>query len=371
MHEKDFNLERYMSEGVEDIVRDLAKASLLHPSASRFMAKFALASRRAAARRHELELQGEHIPSFLIASITSLCNLHCAGCYARSLDTCTDGEPVQQLTGEEWGRIFAEAVDLGISFILLAGGEPMVRRDVLEQAAKYPEIAFPIFTNGTMMNEAYLELLDKNRNLLPVISMEGERLTTDQRRGLGVYERLQKAMEELKKRRIVFGVSVTVTTANLGEVTSDAFLQTLRDAGCKAVIYVEFVPTAHDMDDLAPDEACRQALADRILELRQSGDSLFYISFPGDELATDGCLAAGRGFFHINSHGGAEPCPFSPYDVGNVAKTSLRQAMKSELFRVLQNDGLLQGQHTGGCVLFEHRDKVETLWRAAQTAESD
>ena len=58
MHEKDFNLERYMSEGVEDIVRDLAKASLFHPAASRFMAKFALASRRAAARRHELELQG-------------------------------------------------------------------------------------------------------------------------------------------------------------------------------------------------------------------------------------------------------------------------------------------------------------------------
>ena len=47
-------------------------------------------------------------------------------------------------------------------------------------------------------------------------------------------------------------------------------------------------------------------------------------------------MAAGRGFFHINSHGSAEPCPFSPYSDTNVRDTSLRQALQSPLFTALQ-----------------------------------
>lgn len=69
-----------------------------------------------------------------IASITSKCNLHCAGCYSRCNHATTDSEPVSQLTSEQWLRIFDEADELGISFILLAGEEPMLRRDIIEAA---------------------------------------------------------------------------------------------------------------------------------------------------------------------------------------------------------------------------------------------
>ena len=72
-------------------------------------------------------------------------------------------------------------------------------------------------------------------------------------------------------------------------------------------------------------------------------------------------MAAGRGFFHINSHGGAEPCPFSPYSDINVRDTSLRAAMKSPLFLALQEEGILIEDHPGGCVLHEKRDRVESL----------
>ncbi|KAA6315182.1 hypothetical protein EZS27_034321, partial [termite gut metagenome] len=39
---------------------------------------------------------------------------------------------------------------MGISFILLAGGEPLLRKDVLVAASKIKEVAFPVFTNGTV-----------------------------------------------------------------------------------------------------------------------------------------------------------------------------------------------------------------------------
>ena len=80
------------------------------------------------------------------------------------------------------------------------------------------------------------------------------------------------------------------------------------------------------------------------------------------------CMAAGRGFFHINSHGGAEPCPFSPYSNSNVRDTSLREALKSPLFRALQTEGLLKDDHVGGCTLFMNRERVEAIVNGSQTA---
>ena len=41
--------------------------------------------------------------------------------------------------------IVEQAKEMGISFIVLAGGEPMLREDVILKASKYPEILFPIF----------------------------------------------------------------------------------------------------------------------------------------------------------------------------------------------------------------------------------
>lgn len=141
--EKEFDIQEYMTEGVERIVSEALKATLKNPRESAFMLKFAAASRTASRKRKKAEKKGEHIPPFLIASITSKCNLHCAGCYSRCNQATVDSEPVSQLSGEDWLRIFDEADDLGISFILLAGGEPMLRRDVIESAATKPNILFP------------------------------------------------------------------------------------------------------------------------------------------------------------------------------------------------------------------------------------
>ena len=168
MEHKEFDLGAYLTGGVEKIVKGAIKATLTDPRESAFMAKFALASREASRRRAKAAEDGEHIPPFLIASITSSCNLHCAGCYSRQNHACTDSAPVNQLTADDWERIFAEAKELGISFVLLAGGEPLLRRDVIQAAGNHPEILFPVFTNGTLLNENYIKLFDHKRNLLPV-----------------------------------------------------------------------------------------------------------------------------------------------------------------------------------------------------------
>lgn len=358
---KDFNIQEYMTRGVERIVSDSLKATLKDPRESAFMIKFAAASRKASKVRAEWEKKGEHIPPFLIASITSSCNLHCAGCYSRCNAATVDAEPVRQLTGEEWLNIFREADEIGVSYILLAGGEPMLRRDIIEAAGTMQNMIFPIFTNGTFLDEKYLKLFDQCRNLIPVMSIEGGRKVTDDRRGEGVYDKLVSNMDAFHDRHLLFGASVTVTTENIREVVSAEFLDTLVNRGCKLAVFVEFVPVTKGAAHLAPGEEEREFLRSSIRRLREIYPEMVFVSFPGDEKSSGGCIAAGRGFFHINSHGGAEPCPFSPYSDINVRDTSLREAVNSKLFRALRDGDFLADDHAGGCVLYEKRQQVEAL----------
>ena len=358
---QNFNLQEHIAKGVEKIVGDTLKATLRDPKESAFMVKFAAVANRATKRRLELEKEGLHVPSFLIASITSACNLHCAGCYSRCNEATVDAEPVRQLSGAEWANIFKEAESLGVSFIMLAGGEPLLRWDVVEAAGGMKNILFPIFTNGTYMDDTTFAQLDKCRNLIPVLSIEGDRKTTDDRRGEGVYDKLIAAMDRLHEKNLLFGASITVTTENIREVTSPEFMEKLVSRGCKLAIFIEFVPVTEEAMHLAPGDAEREYLLDATQKLREVFSELVALDFPGDEKADGGCMAAGRGFFHINSHGGAEPCPFSPYSDVNVRELGVRGALKSPLFLALRDKGLLDNDHVGGCVLYEQRDKVEQI----------
>lgn len=362
MSEK-FDVNAYMTEGVERIVKDSLRMTFKNPRETAFLVKFAAASAKASKIREEAERKGEHVPTFLICSITSNCNLHCAGCYSRANHATKDCLPVNQLSDEDWLSIFDQAEEMGISFILLAGGEPMIRRDIIEAAGKKQNIIFPVFTNGTMMDERYMKLFDKCRNLIPIVSIEGRREATDARRGEGIHQIQMKNMDFFQKKNLLFGASITVTTDNLKEVSNREFLDSLVERGCKVMIYVEFVPVTEESRHLAPGDEEREYLRDQLMQLREAYPEVIFYAFPGDEKDSGGCIAAGRGFFHINSQGGAEPCPFSPYSDINVKETSLRQAMQSKLFRQLQEGGTLKEDHPGGCVLFERRDVVESILR--------
>ena len=361
MSGSDFDVQKYLAEGGESIIRDAMKATLKNPKESLYLLRFSRHVRKATRIRQEYSKKGKNIPAFLIASITSSCNLHCTGCYSRANESCSDEAPSNQLTGDEWADIFIQARDMGISFIVLAGGEPLLRRDVIERACEFPEILFPIFTNGTMIDGQYFKMLDDNRNLVPILSIEGDKKLTDSRRGEGVYDALVGSMERMRNDNIVFGASLTFTRDNLETLTSRKFIEELHDYGCRVVFFIEYVPVNRQTIDLAPGDSERDLLLSEIGCLRREYDDMLFLSFPGDEKSSGGCLAAGRGFFHINSHGGAEPCPASPYSDINVRDAPLIEVLDSKLFKSLREGGILMDSHEGGCVLFEHEDDVRRI----------
>lgn len=357
----EFKLSEYMNKGIENIVKGIVKASLRNPKETIFVAKYRQSSKEAQKKRAAMEQKGQKVPAFLIGSITSSCNLFCKGCYARANKLCGEKEEDKHLSAARWAEIFREAQEMGVSFILLAGGEPLIRQEVIEKAAQVKDIIFPIFTNGTMLQEDYIALFDRHRNLVPILSIEGNAEQTDSRRGQGTYELLMDVMDELNERGILYGASVTVTTRNVKTVTSKSFFETLYRKGCKAVIFVEFVPVTQDTKSLAPTDIERKLLENGQQQLREAYADAVFLSFPGDEKYSDGCLAAGRGFFHISADGAAEPCPFSPYSDTNLKNASLIDALSSPLFKKLEDTGMLLGEHEGGCLLFQKEQEVRNL----------
>ena len=57
-----FDLQEYLTKGVERIVGEAVRATLKNPRESAFMLKFASASKKASAKRAEAGKNGEHYP---------------------------------------------------------------------------------------------------------------------------------------------------------------------------------------------------------------------------------------------------------------------------------------------------------------------
>lgn len=357
-----------MEQGAADIAARAAEYYMSNENGMAFLADFVPALSESAERRKELAKCGSLAPQYLICSITSRCNLHCTGCYARAEGNCSDDKAVSQLSAEEWGSVFRQGQEMGVSFILLAGGEPLIRKDVLKEAAKLKTVAFPVFTNGTLFDDEYLELFDEHRNLIPVVSIEGDERATDARRGEGVAEKINGVLGRLRERGILFAASVTVTKENLREVATEEYIELLRASGCGVLFFIEYVPAQKGTEGLVLSEEETQWLAEEVAQLKERHGDMCIFSFPGDEDKTDGCLAAGRGFFHVNPAGGAEPCPFSPFSVMNVREHSLKEVLSSEFFGKVRAISQADKTHFGGCTLFNHEQEIFRLFGAAMTS---
>ena len=357
-------LDEYLSNGIASIMAKAYRNVLSNPREAKFAFKMQRLFEKSAKRRKEiLEKEGLEVPPFLISSIATTRNLHCKGCYARSNgianDNADDSKPT--LTPSQWRDIFTEAASMGINFSLIAGGEPLMRKDILEHIAEVKDMVFPVFTNGTLISPSYMEFFKKHLNMVPVISIEGTALGTDERRGQGVFKRAMQSMEMLKEEGLFFGTSITVTTENYHYVTSHEFIDKLRSYGCKIVFYVEYVPTEAGTEHLAFSDEHVTEMESLMAARRNAHADIIFLSFPGDEKALGGCLASGRGFFHIGPDGSAEPCPFSPFSDSNVATMGVRKALLSPLFRKIRAAKALGWEHTGGCTLFEHREEIEKM----------
>jgi MoaA/NifB/PqqE/SkfB family radical SAM enzyme len=283
-------------------------------------------------KRANLATEETWIPSLIVISPSMRCNLRCTGCYSGLYSK--DGE----LSEWEIDNILAQCRRLGIYFIVVSGGEPYFMKDVwLRLFKKYNDMYFLTYTNGTLLDEPTVKTLARLGNVAPGISVEGYREHTDKRRGQGVYDKVMKAMDLLKKEGVIFGISVTYTSENIDLITRDEFVEHYIDKGAIFAWYFMFMPVGKDpILELVPSPQQRVYCGDRVVQLRKK-HPLFMADFWNDGPAVGGCLAGARQYLHILNSGRVEPCVFAHFGVDNIREKSLLEASNSAFFKTIRS----------------------------------
>ncbi|MFZ4618906.1 MAG: radical SAM protein, partial [Rectinemataceae bacterium] len=183
------------------------------------------------------------VPRLLLIDPTSACNLHCTGCWA------ADYGRGDELSFEKLDEILVQSEKLGIEFVTFSGGEPMLRKDdILKLAARHRRTNFSLYTNGTLVDAAFVDGMARLGNLNLFLSIEGWREETDFRRGAGTYDQVVAAMDLLRSRGIGFGFSACYHAKNYEVVSSDAFLDSMREKGAWLGWLFQYIPVGNGAD---------------------------------------------------------------------------------------------------------------------------
>jgi MoaA/NifB/PqqE/SkfB family radical SAM enzyme len=336
--------------------QNAVRISLRHPALIWRLIRSAFWYRKASRIRAIMAQDGIQVPPIIIFSITNRCNLSCKGCYAQALDrTAGDALSAQDLT-----RIIGEAQELGVPYFLLAGGEPLIRQEIIEITGRFPNMTFFLFTNGLLIDDGMIEKFKKQKNIVPVISIEGHESETDRRRGAGIYKHLKETILKLRKNHIFFAISMTATRQNIPVIADETFIQEMVDLGCKMFLYVEYTAIRENTQDWIPTDTQREDLELRVTTFRENYPAMF-ISLPGDEDQFGGCISSGRGFVHISADGRLEPCPFAPFSDVNLKDVPLKEALRSRLLATIRENVDQLEEGPGGCSLWQKREWVESL----------
>ncbi len=277
---------------------------------------------------------------FLLAvNLTRRCNLACGHCY---LDAGTRGAGDQDelTTAEVIGLLEQVAARRSDTLVVLTGGEPLLRRDLEDLAARGSRLglAMVVGTNGVLLDEARVGRLKAAGTLgvgISLDSLDPER--HDAFRGRpGAWVRTLAGMEACRRQGLPFQIHVSVTEANAGEIPD--LIAFARAAGAHVLNAFFLVCTGRgeSMSDISP--ARYERVLGQLLEAQSESPDLLirarcaphfkriaYQRDPASPLTRaqgyegGGCLA-GIHYARITPEGDLTACPYIPDPEGNIRR---------------------------------------------------
>jgi 12,18-didecarboxysiroheme deacetylase len=165
---------------------------------------------------HLLQFSKDKKP-VVVWNSTRRCNLRCVHCYAQAVDP----EGKDEISTEKGKEIINDLAAYGAPVMLFSGGEPLVRKDLVElaQHATDKGMRAVISTNGTLITK------EKARELKEVglsyvgISMDGGEEVHDRFRGVpGAYKKAIQGIENCKAEGLKVGLRFTINKRNAQEI---------------------------------------------------------------------------------------------------------------------------------------------------------
>lgn len=299
---------------------------------------------------------GHEPPITLVVNPTMACNLRCRGCYASEFARDRSMDPALLR------RILTEARELGVRFITLTGGEPFFYEGLLDFAEEFHDLTFMSYTNGTLIDDRTADRLAAVGNLFPAFSVEGYERETEARRGPGVYGEVLAAMDRLRARGVLFGVSVTPTRINCDVLTTDAFIDSCIDRGASFAWLFQYIPVGFEPElDMMCTPLQRDRLRQATVRWRKTRP-IFLGDFWNDGACVGGCLSASRYCF-ITPDGKVQPCTFVHFYTHDLQHHTLREVFASPFFRSIRAAQPYDPNLLRSCKIIDHPHVLRRLVR--------
>ncbi len=346
---------------VEDLFRDV-DLKIIQKAVECFLINATLDS-----KARTLEAQYDcNIPWAILMDPTSACNLHCIGCWAAQYGN------KHNLSYEVLDSICRQGKELGIYFYIFSGGEPLLRKkDIIRLCEAHQDCFFFSFTNGTLVDDELCEEMRRVGNFSLAFSIEGDEEATDMRRGKGTYRKVIEAMDRMRAHKLLFGYSTCYHRYNTESVGSDEFVDDMIARGCRYAWNFTYMPIGKDArTDMLVTPEQRAYMYRRIREIRMT-KPLFAMDFWNDGEYTDGCIAGGRRFLHINAAGDVEPCAFIHYSNVNIHDVSLLEALRSPLFMAYRRNQPFNNNHLRPCPLLDNPDALAAMVKESGAKSTD
>ncbi len=309
--------------------------------------------------RHRRRMQrGQFFPPFLYVSIINSCNLRCQGCW---VDVAHKQNTIDL---PAMNRLINEAKSQGNSFFGLVGGEPFMHPEVLEIIAAHPDCYFQVFTNGHFITEEKARRLFELGNVTPLISVEGNEIISDERRGRsGVYSRTLAGIENCLKHNVMTGVCTSLAKSNIDHLLTEAWVDRLIEMGVLYTwfhVYRPMGPEASTELCLTPDQQRRARQF--VVDMRAKKPIIIIDAYyDGEGKAL--CPAANGISHHINPWGDIEPCPIVQFSRESIHsdRDSRSLVEKFTTSEFLSDFRALAQQTTRGCIVLERPDLLAQL----------
>jgi len=149
----------------------------------------------------------------VIWNLVRRCNLNCLHCYSISADVDFPGE----LSTAEVFAVMDDLKAFGVPVLILSGGEPLLRPDLFEIAARAKAMGFytGLSTNGTLIDAGVADRLAATGFDYVGVSLDGLRETHDRfRRRPGAFDASLAGVRLARDRGVKVGLRFTLTEGN-------------------------------------------------------------------------------------------------------------------------------------------------------------
>lgn len=247
-----------------------------------------------------------------------------------------------ELSTEEAFRVIGELKELGILFLTLTGGEPLLRKDFWEIAAeaRRQKLALRVFTNAYLIDDATADRLKALSVVETSISLHGSRPEVHEKltRIPGSFQRVMDAVKRLRARDMRVILKTPVTRLNENDLFD---IKRIADDFGAFMVFDTTITPRFDGDisplGLAPSEEFYQWFWSRTGAPLRNGVEPKPRHFEGrDEL--EGCCGTGRSGLMVDPYGSVFPCALWFRKLGNVREQSITDIWETsqELKKVRQ-----------------------------------